>query len=98
MPPWRINAANAAHWGIVSSLHPADALIDEAVKVASTISKHSQLIIRLAKSAVNVANETTLSSGIELERKLFHSTFGTADQKEGMNAFIAKRKPNFTNR
>jgi enoyl-CoA hydratase len=58
----------------------------------------SQPIVMMAKEAVNRAYETTLAEGVRFERRLFHSTFATEDRKEGMAAFIEKRKPNFRNR
>jgi enoyl-CoA hydratase len=82
----------------VSRLVPADTLLDEANAVAKTIAGMSLNAARMAKEAVNRAFESSLSEGLLYERRLFHSTFATADQKEGMAAFSEKRPPNFTHR
>ena len=73
-------------------------LVDEAVRTAQKIAELSLPIVMMAKEAVNRAFETTLSEGVRFERRLFHSTFATEDQKEGMAAFTEKRKPVFKNR
>ena len=70
----------------------------EAMAVATRISELSQPIAMMVKESVNRAFETTLGEGVRFERRLFHSTFATEDQKEGMAAFIEKRKPAFRNR
>ena len=93
-----MDAAEAERSGLVSRIVPADKLIDEALKVASKIASLSRPVAMMAKEAVNRAYETTLAEGIRFERRLFHSTFATEDQKEGMAAFIEKRKPAFKNR
>jgi enoyl-CoA hydratase len=72
--------------------------MEEALAVAERIASLSQPIAMMVKEAVNRAFETTLAEGVRFERRLFHSTFATEDQKEGMAAFIAKRKPAFRNR
>jgi len=72
--------------------------VDEAVKTATQIAGLSRPVVMLAKESVNRAYETTLAEGIRFERRLFHSTFATEDQKEGMAAFVEKRSPNFKNR
>jgi enoyl-CoA hydratase len=93
-----MDAAEAERAGLVSRVVPADKLVDEALAVAARIAEMSRPIAMMAKEAVNRAFETTLAEGIRFERRLFHSTFATEDQKEGMAAFIAKRKPEFKNR
>ena len=93
-----IDAAEAERSGLVSRVVPADDLISEAMGVATTISQMSLSAARMAKEAVNRAFESTLSEGLLYERRLFHSTFATQDQSEGMAAFIDKRAPNFTHR
>ena len=93
-----IDADEAERSGLVSRVVPADDLISEAMAVATTISQLSLSATRMAKEAVNRAFESTLSEGLLYERRLFHSTFATADQSEGMAAFIDKRKANFTHR
>jgi enoyl-CoA hydratase len=93
-----MDAAEAERAGLVSRIVPADKLLDEAIAVAERISQMSQPIAMMVKEAVNRAFETTLTEGVRFERRLFHSTFATEDQKEGMAAFIEKRKPAFRNR
>src|SRR5690606_33103384 len=93
-----MDAEEAERAGLVSRVVPAAELIDDAVKTAEQIASKSRPIVMLAKEAVNRAYETTLSEGVRFERRLFHSTFATEDQKEGMSAFIDKRQPEFKNR
>ena len=93
-----IDAAEAERSGLVSRVVPADALLDEANAVATTISQMSRSAARMAKEAVNRAFESTLAEGLLYERRLFHSAFATDDQTEGMAAFTEKRAPNFTHR
>jgi enoyl-CoA hydratase len=93
-----MDADEAERAGLVSRVVPAAQLLAEAVKVAERISEMSRPIAMMVKEAVNRAHETTLSEGIRFERRLFHATFSTQDQKEGMAAFIAKRRPNFRGR
>ena len=94
----RSNAAEAERAGLVSRIVPADKVLDEAIAVAERIGQMSRPIAMMVKESVNRAFETTLAEGVLFERRLFHSTFATEDQKEGMAAFIAKRKPAFRNR
>jgi enoyl-CoA hydratase len=93
-----MDAAEAERLGLVSRIVPADRLRAEAVAVATKISEMSTPVAMMVKEAVNRAFETTLAEGVRFERRLFHATFATEDQKEGMAAFIAKRKPAFRNR
>ena len=93
-----MDAAEAERSGVVSRVVPASDLIDEALRVADRIAGMSRPAVMMAKEAVNRAYETTLSEGVRFERRLFHSTFATEDQKEGMAAFAEKRQPNFRNR
>ena len=93
-----MDAAEAERSGLVSRIVPAAELIEEAVKTAQTIAALSMPIVMLAKESVNRAYETTLAEGVRFERRLFHSTFATSDQKEGMAAFVEKRKPTFKHR
>jgi len=72
--------------------------VEETVKIAAQIASLSRPSVLMTKEAVNRAYETTLAEGVRFERRLFHSLFGTSDQKEGMAAFVEKRKPGFTNR
>ena len=92
----RIGAAEALAAGLVSRVVPAgESTIDAAVAVGSRISQHSKAIVAMAKEAVNASFELSLTQGVHLERRFFHATFATADQKEGMAAFVSKRKPHF---
>jgi enoyl-CoA hydratase len=84
--------------GLVSRIVPLASLLDEAIRTATTIAALSAPVVMIAKEAVNRAFETTLAEGIRFERRLFHATFATADQKEGMAAFIDKRPADFTHR
>ncbi|OBK98445.1 enoyl-CoA hydratase [Mycobacterium sp. 1245499.0] len=93
-----IGAEEAERSGLVSRVVPADDLLAEAKAVATTISQMSRSAARMAKEAVNRAFESTLAEGLLYERRLFHSTFATQDQSEGMAAFVEKRPPNFTHR
>jgi enoyl-CoA hydratase len=93
-----MDAAEAERCGLVARLVPADQLMAEAVKMAEAIAAMSRPIAMMAKECVNRAFETTLAEGIRFERRVFHSTFATEDQKEGMAAFVEKRKPAFRNR
>ena len=93
-----MDAAEAERAGLVSRVVPAADLLAEAVKVAERISEMSRPIAMMVKESVNRGYETTLAEGVRFERRLFHSTFATEDQKEGMAAFIEKRKPAFRNR
>ena len=90
-----MDAAEAERAGLVSRIIPVAELVDEAVKVAGKIANLSRPIVMLCKEAVNAAFETGLAQGITFERRLFHSTFATLDQKEGMAAFVEKRAPAF---
>jgi len=93
-----MDAQEAERCGLVSRIVAADKLIDEAIAVAQTISEYSLPAVMMAKESVNRAYESSLAEGILFERRAFHSLFATEDQKEGMEAFAAKRKPSFKNR
>jgi enoyl-CoA hydratase len=93
-----MDAAEAERSGLVARVVPAASLMDEAMKVAETIAGMSLVALMVAKEAVNVAFETTLSEGIRFERRTFHALFATHDQKEGMAAFVEKRAPKFEDR
>jgi len=92
-----MDAQEAERAGLVSRVVPLDSLMEEAMKAADTISGLSRPVVMMAKESVDRAYETTLAEGVRFERRLFHSTFATADQKEGMSAFVEKRQPNFKN-
>ncbi|MFE2144011.1 enoyl-CoA hydratase [Streptomyces sp. NPDC059456] len=91
-----MDAAEAERAGLVSRIVPADELLAEALAVAATVADMSKPVAMMAKEAVNRAFETTLTEGVRFERRLFHAVFATADQKEGMSAFVDKRPPHFT--
>ncbi|MBO9649657.1 MAG: enoyl-CoA hydratase [Variovorax sp.] len=90
-----MDAAEAERAGLVSRIVPVDKLMEETLAAALVISGFSQLSVMAAKESVNRAFESSLSDGVMFERRLFHSLFATADQKEGMDAFLSKRAPNF---
>lgn len=93
-----MDAQEAAHVGLVSRIVVNKAsLLKEAIKAAGKIARNSRPAVFMAKEAVNQAYEMGLTQGIRFERRLFHSLFATNDQKEGMTAFVEKRKPKFSN-
>lgn len=93
-----MDAAEAERSGLVSRIVPADQLLEEALKTANKIAEMSLPVLMIAKESVNRSYESTLTEGVLFERRLFHSTFATKDQKEGMAAFAEKRKPAFSNK
>jgi enoyl-CoA hydratase len=93
-----MDAAEAERSGLVSRILPAADLLPDAMKVAETIASMSLPIAMMTKESVNRAFETTLTEGVRFERRLMLAMFATADQKEGMTAFLEKRAPNFENR
>jgi len=93
-----MDAAEAERAGLVSRVVPGAALLDEALAAAGQIAGFSLPSVMAAKEAINRAYETPLAEGILFERRTFHSLFGTEDQKEGMTAFVEKRKASFKHR
>ncbi|AYD03498.1 enoyl-CoA hydratase [Neorhizobium sp. NCHU2750] len=93
-----MDMAEAERTGLVSRVVEAEKLMDEALSAATKIAGHSRTSVLMAKEAVNRSFEGTLAEGLRFERRLFQSLFATADQKEGMAAFVEKRKPAFSNR
>jgi enoyl-CoA hydratase len=93
-----MDAAEAERSGLVTRVVPVAELLNDAMKTAEAIAEMSLPILMMAKESVNRSYETTLAEGVRFERRLFHSMFATADQKEGMAAFIDKRKPKFEHR
>jgi enoyl-CoA hydratase len=91
-----MDAQEAERCGLVARIVPGDRLLAEAQEAALQIACFSLPSVMICKESVNRAFETTLSEGVRFERRVFHSLFATADQKEGMAAFIAKRPANFT--
>ena len=92
-----MDAAEAERSGLVSRVVPATDLMAEAMKAAETIAAMSLPAVMMTKESVNRAYETTLTEGVRFERRVFHSMFATADQKEGMAAFAEKRKATWKN-
>ena len=93
-----MDAAEAERSGLVSRVVPPEKLMEEAMAVADKIAAYSLPVVMMIKESVNRAYENSLTEGILFERRLFHSGFALADQKEGMAAFVEKRKPAFKNR
>jgi enoyl-CoA hydratase len=93
-----MDAAEAERAGLVSRVVAPEKLMEEALAAAEKIASFSLPAVMMAKEAVNRSLELTLAEGLRFERRLFHSLFATEDQKEGMAAFVAKRKPEFKHR
>jgi enoyl-CoA hydratase len=93
-----MDAVEAERAGLVARIVPADRLLEEAIATAERIASYSQPVTMMIKESVNRAYESSLQEGLLFERRNFHSTFAMQDQKEGMAAFIEKRKPNFRHR
>ncbi|PTW62778.1 short chain enoyl-CoA hydratase [Breoghania corrubedonensis] len=93
-----MDAEEAERAGLVSRIVPAADLVEEAVNVAHKIAEMSLPIVMMIKESVNRAYETTLAEGTRFERRMFHASFATEDQNEGMRAFIEKRSPQFKNK
>ena len=92
-----MDAQEAERAGLVSRVVPLDKLMDEALSAALSICDYSQMAVMSAKESINRAFESSLSDGVMFERRMFHALFATEDQKEGMDAFVNKRKPVFKN-
>ncbi|GAB7521758.1 enoyl-CoA hydratase [Paraburkholderia sp. 2C] len=90
-----MDADEAERAGLLSRVVPAASLLDEAISAAATIAEFPLPAVMMVKESINSAYETTLAEGVRFERRLFHSLFATEDQKEGMAAFLEKRKPVF---
>lgn len=88
-----IGAKEAASYGLVSKVFPPDTLVTEAVKTADIIAGHSKIVVQICKETTNAAFELPLKEGMRFEKRMFQSTFATEDRKEGMTAFVEKRKP-----
>jgi enoyl-CoA hydratase len=93
-----ISAQQAEQAGLVAKIFPADDLVEEAVKIAQKIAAKGHMAAIMTKEAVNASQELSLQEGLRFERRLFHSLFATADQKEGMSAFLEKREAKFQNK
>ena len=93
-----MGAADMERAGLVAKIFPADDLVDEAVKMGTNIASKGRMSVIMCKEAINVSQEVSLEEGLRFERRMFHALFATADQKEGMNAFLEKRDPKFTHK
>jgi len=89
----RLTAQEALQHGLVNRVVPVDAYLDEALKLAEEIASRAPVAVRVAKKMINQAYERTLSDGLAEEKQVFYNLFSTEDQKEGMQAFVRKRKP-----
>ena len=92
-----MDATEAESAGLVARVIPAEQLLDEALKAATTIAGYSLPVVMMIKESVNRSFESGLAEGLLFERRVFHSAFALDDQKEGMAAFVEKRKPEFKN-
>ncbi len=90
-----LTATEAQQYGLVNRVVPLERCLEEALALAGEIARRAPLAVRLAKEAINNAFEASLSDGLAAERRLFYFLFASADQKEGMAAFLAKRKPDW---
>ncbi|MCB8943005.1 MAG: enoyl-CoA hydratase/isomerase family protein [Ardenticatenaceae bacterium] len=88
-----LTANEALHYGLINRIVPVELYLQEAIKLAAEIADRAPVAVRLGKEAVNMAFETSLQTGVAHERRLFYMLFSTEDKKEGMDAFINKRKP-----
>jgi enoyl-CoA hydratase len=93
-----MDAEEAERAGLVARVVPAAELVDEAMKVAAKVASLSRPAVMFAKESVNRAYETTLAEGVRFERRMFHALFAAEDRKEGMAAFVEKRRPTWKNR
>jgi enoyl-CoA hydratase/cyclohex-1-ene-1-carboxyl-CoA hydratase len=93
-----MDAAEAERAGLVSRIYPADKLLEEALAAAAGIAQQSLPVLMMLKESVNRAFESSLNEGLLFERRTLHATFSLADNKEGIAAFLEKRKPRFSNR
>ncbi|MBL0282714.1 MAG: enoyl-CoA hydratase [Zoogloea sp.] len=92
-----MDAAEAEKSGLVARVIPADKLVEEALAAAAAIASYSLPVVMMIKESINRAFESSLNEGLLFERRTFHSAFALADQKEGMAAFVEKRKADFKN-
>jgi enoyl-CoA hydratase len=91
-----INAKTACEWGLVAKVVPSHTLLQETLEIAIVIADRAPVAVRLAKESVDKAHEMSLKDAVDYERRNFYLTFSSADQKEGMRAFLEKRKPDYT--
>merc|ERR1711962_1838710 len=90
-----VTASEAASYGLVAKVFPVEQLVEEAVKTADHIAGLSQIAVAIAKESTNAAAELTLKEGLRFEKRMFQASFGTKDRREGMTAFVEKRKANW---
>jgi enoyl-CoA hydratase len=93
-----MDAHEAERSGLVARIIPADQLMDETLKAAQNIANYSLPVVMMIKESINRSFESSLNEGLLFERRVFHAAFALEDQKEGMAAFVEKRKPAFKNR
>lgn len=93
-----MSATDMERAGLVAKIYPVDDLLEESVKVAQKIASKGRMSTIMAKELMNVSQEVSLEEGLRFERRMFQSLFATADQKEGMSAFLEKRDPEFTHK
>jgi enoyl-CoA hydratase len=91
-----LSAAEAMRYGLVNRVYPVEVYLEEAIRLAEEIAGRAPVAVRLGKEAVNAVFEMPLRAGLDHERRLFYLLFGTDDQKEGMDAFVNKRKAQWT--
>ena len=91
----KLNAQEALHFGLANRVAPLSDYLNDALKLAEEIASRAPLAVRAAKRAINHSYESFLKDGLDEERQIFYNLFGTEDQKEGMKAFVEKRKPNW---
>jgi len=91
-----LSAEEALRFGLVNRVYPVEVYLEEAIRLANAIADRAPVAVRLAKEAVNAAFEMSLQAGLDHERRLFYLLFSTDDQKEGMDAFVSKRKAAWT--
>jgi enoyl-CoA hydratase len=94
----RLTAVEAQQFGLVNHIYPTESYLDDAIVLAGQIANRAPVAVRLAKEAINAVYETSLQAGLAHERRLFYMLFSTEDQKEGMEAFVAKRKAEWKGR
>jgi enoyl-CoA hydratase len=87
-----LTAQEAYQWGLVNHVVPVQRYLDEAIRLGNELAARAPVAVRLAKEAINYAFESDLAGGTAYERRLFYMLYATEDQKEGMNAFVEKRK------
>lgn len=92
----RLTAVEAQQFGLVNRVYPAETYLNDAITLAQQIAGRAPVAVRLAKEAINAVYETSLQAGLAHERRLFYMLFSTADQKEGMDAFVNKRPAEWT--